>query len=95
MSSYQITPHSFRQAKKLGVTIKPSTDKSKKIDVFDKTGKKLVSVGAVGYKDYGTYLKLDGKKKADERRRLYRIRHAKDNNKSKFPRGYYAFNILW
>ena len=32
--SYKITTYSKRQAKKLGVTIKPSKVKGKKIDVF-------------------------------------------------------------
>ena len=32
---YEISKYSFDQAKKLGVKIKPSTRKGKKIDVFD------------------------------------------------------------
>ena len=95
MSSYKITQHSFNQAKKLGVTIKPSTNKSKKIDVFDKSGKKLVSVGSKGYMDYGTYIKVKGKKFADVRRKLYKARHGRFNNKTKYPRAYYALNLLW
>ena len=31
---YQITKYSFDQAKKIGVTIKPSKLKNKKIDIF-------------------------------------------------------------
>ena len=95
MSNYKITQHSFNQASKLGVTIKPSKLKTKKIDVFDKSGKKLVSVGAVGYMDYGTYIKVKGKKFADIRRKAYKARHGRFNSKTKYPRAYYALNILW
>ena len=90
---YRIKPYSFRQAKKLGVTIKPSTLKGKKIDVFKK-GKKVASVGAIGYNDYPTWTEKKGKKYADERRRLYKIRHAKDR-KVRGTAGYYADKILW
>ena len=90
---YRIKPYSFRQAKKLGVTIKPSTVKGKKIDVFKK-GKKVASVGALGYNDYPTWMQKKGKKYADERRRLYKIRHAKDRN-VRGTAGYYADKILW
>jgi len=95
---YPITKYSFDQAKKIGVTIKPSTLKNKKIDIF-KDGKKIASVGGVKkdgsyYKDYPTYIKTEGKEKADKRRRLYKIRH----NKTRLIKGtnsYYADKILW
>ena len=53
--SYIITSHTKAQAKKLNVTVKPSTVKGKKIDVFNKEGKKLASVGSQPYGDYGTF----------------------------------------
>jgi hypothetical protein len=53
---YQITDYTYQQAKKLGVEVKPSTDKKKKIDVI-KNGNKIASVGAIGYNDYPTYIK--------------------------------------
>ena len=90
---YVITEYSRDQAKKLGVTIKPSTNKGKKIDVF-KDGKKLASVGALGMSDYPTYMKTKGQAYADERRRLYRIRHGKTMDKVGSP-SYYAARILW
>jgi len=106
---YQITNYTKQQAKKLGVKVKPSTNKKKKIDVFIKDGtgkeKKISSVGGVKtdgsyYNDYPTYLKNDGKKKAEERRRLYRIRHAKDRQRvsgglEKQKPGYWADRLLW
>ena len=72
--------------------IHPSTTPGKKIDVY--AGKKLASIGAVGYKDYPTFLKEDGKAIAEERRRLYHIRHKKDSSKKGTP-GYYASKLLW
>ena len=68
--SYTITKYTYKQAKKLGVTVKPSTNKTKKIDVYKK-GKKVASVGARGYNDFPTFMKLKGKKYAQTRRKLY------------------------
>ena len=41
---YEIKPYSFRQAAKLGLEIKPSKNKNKKIDVYKMIKKLLVSV---------------------------------------------------
>ena len=90
---YAITKYSRDQAKKLGVTIKPSTVKGKKIDVF-KNDKKVASIGAQGMGDFPTYMQTKGKAYADERRRLYKIRHAKTMDKVGSP-SYYASRILW
>jgi hypothetical protein len=90
---YSITNYTKAQAKKLGVVVKPSSVKGKKIDVF-KNGEKISSVGALGYSDYPTYIKTKGKTYADERRRLYKIRHAKDRN-VRGSDGYYADKLLW
>jgi len=54
---YVITDYSREQAKKLGVEIKPSKDPDKKIDVF-RNGRKIATIGAKGYLDYPTYMKL-------------------------------------
>ena len=90
---YQITSRQKKIAKLLGVNIYPSNNKNKKIDVY-KNGYKIVSIGAKGYKDYSLYLDQYGKEYANERKRLYKIRHAKDLNK-KGTAGYYAYKILW
>ncbi len=90
---YRIKAYTKTQAKKLGVSVKPSKVKGKKIDVF-KNGKKIASVGAIGYNDYPTYKEKKGKKYADERRRLYKIRHNKDR-KVRGSAGYYADKLLW
>ena len=90
---YQITDYTYRQAKKLGVEVKPSTDKKKKIDVI-KNGNKIASVGAIGYNDYPTYINEKGLSYANERRKLYKIRHSKDRVKIG-TNGYFADKLLW
>lgn len=90
---YEITSYSQEQAKRLGVTIKPSTNKKKKIDVF-KNGEKIASIGAIGYGDFGVFLKEKGKEYAEKRRKAYKSRHEKDRH-IKGTAGYYADKILW
>jgi hypothetical protein len=90
---YQILPYTIRKAKEYGVEIRPSSIKSKKIDVF-KNGVKIASVGGYGYKDYPTYLKEDGKTVADSRRALYKIRHRKDLG-IVGSNGWWADKLLW
>ena len=90
---YTITNYSRKKAQELGVDIKPSTNKKKKLDVF-KNGIKVASIGSITNLDYPTYLLMNGKKKAEERRRLYKIRHKNDIN-NKNGNGFYAWNILW
>lgn len=83
---YTITNYSKQQAKKLGVELKLSSNPKKKIDVF-KNGKKIASIGAIGYSDYAT-------SKDKGRRRLYRLRH-KGEDKVIGSNGYYAWKLLW
>ena len=91
--AYLIKQYTKDKAKKLGVDVKPSKLKGKKIDVF-KDGKKIASVGALGYYDYPTYINEKGKDYADKRRTLYKIRHKKDKD-VKGTKGYYADKLLW
>jgi len=93
--TYNITDYSYKQASKLGVQIKPSTNKNKKIDVF-KEGKKITSIGGNPsvYSDYSTYVKTKGKNYADKRRKLYKLRHEKDRQVIG-SRGYFSDKILW
>lgn len=92
--AYKITAYTLRKAKELGVTVKPSTVQGKKIDVFNKKGEKVASVGAIGYGDYPTFMREKGKAYADERRRLYKERHDKDRHDRGTP-GWYADKLLW
>jgi len=90
---YKITERQKANASRLGVTIRPSTRKGKKIDVFKK-GKKVASVGALGYADYDIYLKKAGKWVADSRRKAYKSRHSGNRNVPNSA-GFYADKILW
>ena len=90
---YQIKPYSYEQAKKLNVEIKPSNKKDKKIDVY-KNKKYICSIGDIHYYDYPTCIQNNGLAYANERRKLYKIRHNKDRN-IKFSSGYFADNIIW
>jgi len=91
---YKILPYTAAQARRLNVIIRPSSRKGKKIDVFDKEGYYITSVGAKGYLDYPTYKKLFGKTVADQRRKLYKARHDKDRKVKGSP-GYFADKLLW
>tara|TARA_E500000318_G_scaffold69897_1_gene64673 strand:+ start:17327 stop:17608 length:282 start_codon:yes stop_codon:yes gene_type:complete len=91
--TYEIKPRQRANAKKLGLTIKPSTNKKKKLDVF-KGDKKIASIGGAGYGDYATFIKEKGLEFANERRRLYKIRHEKTRKKVG-SNSYYADKILW
>ena len=94
--SYKIKPLQFKKAKAIGVTIKPSTNKKKKIDVF-KNDKKVGSIGAMGYMDYASYIERDGLKKANQKRQAYLKRHSKEPKmkEGKRTNSYYADKILW
>ena len=74
------------RAKELGVTVKPSTLKHKKLDIF-KEGIKVASIGDLRYSDYLQHGDAD-------RRKRYKIRHQK-NRIVKDSAGYYADRILW
>ena len=90
---YKITKYTYRQAKKIGVSVKPSKNKTKKIDVF-KQDRKIASVGAYGMNDFPTYMIKRGTKYAKTRRRLYKIRHENDR-KTKWTNGWLADKLLW
>tara|TARA_R110000851_G_scaffold32183_1_gene86552 strand:+ start:1454 stop:1732 length:279 start_codon:yes stop_codon:yes gene_type:complete len=90
--SYKIKNRQLMNAKKLGVQIKASNLKTKKLDVFKK-GKKIASIGAKGYTDYSTML-LKDKAQADNKKKAYKSRHQKNRSVAGKP-GYYADKILW
>lgn len=92
MSNYNIKERTRRNAERIGVTIRKSTNPDKKIDVY-KNGKKVASVGGAGYADYPTYL-IHDKKLAEEKRRMYKARHEKDRKVVGSP-GWYADKLLW
>ena len=90
---YNITLYTYLQAKKIGVIVKPSKKKGKKIDVF-KNGVLVASVGDRRYLDYPYYKKYFGKQIANERRKNYKLRHKKNRLVKNSP-GWYAAKLLW
>ena len=94
---YNITQYTKDKADKIGVIVKPSTNKNKKIDVFSKQGEKLASIGAIGFMDYPNYIKTKGLTYANERKRLYLKRHSKEvkEKDGKFTPSYWSKVLLW
>jgi hypothetical protein len=92
--SYKISRGSYTAAKKLGVTIKPSTVKGKKIDVFNKKGEKISSIGALGMNDFYLWKQKKGLEFAKKRQKAYKLRHNKDRHK-RGSNGWYADQLLW
>lgn len=95
---YIIQPQQRKIAKAMGVIILPSKDKTKKLDVY-MAGKRVASIGATGYGDFYIFSKMEKLGKAPrgfamERRRLYKLRHAKDR-KVVGSAGWYADKLLW
>lgn len=96
--SYKITDYTYSQAKKLGLEVKPSKAKGKKIAVY-KNGKLLGNVGALGYKDYPTYLAAESKGlvpkgTAAKRRKSYKARH-NNYRHNKYTNSWLADKLLW
>ena len=92
-NKYIITQYSYDKAKELGLTIKLSQFTTKKLDVY-KNNEYIASIGDSRYFDYPNYIRVYGQIYANERKRLYHIRHKKGieivNSKQ-----YLAANILW
>jgi hypothetical protein len=102
MSNYIIKQYSYNRIKELNTkigkdwySIKVSKNKKKKIDVF-KQDKLIAQIGDSGSNDYPTYMLIKGKKYADERRRLYYLRHTnpdiKDGN---ITNSWFSKYIIW
>ena len=91
---YQVSEYTKKKAEMLNVIVFPSENPKYKIDIYDSKGIYLFSGGAKGYLDYAHYIKKYGQEYADERRRLYRIRHRKEI-KAEGTRGWYIAKLLW
>jgi hypothetical protein len=82
----------------MGLIVRPSTNKRKKIDVY-KNGKLVASIGAIGYNDYPTFLIKESQGiypsgHAAKRRKQYKIRH--NSYRSKVgTNSYYADQLIW
>lgn len=56
--------------------------------------KKVASIGDINYPDYAYHMKTEGKTYADERRRLYRLRHKGEDKKKGTP-AFFSWYLLW
>ena len=96
--SYPITKEIRERAKAIGIEVKPSQKKGKKLDAY-KDGVLQSSFGAKGYMDYHLYKKKEGQQVANEKRKQYKARHEKDRKVKyrggKLTAGYLADKILW
>ena len=90
---YIITHYTLKRAKKMNVTVKLSQQKNKKLDVF-KNDVKIATIGDSRYKDFPTYVIENGIEFANQRKRLYYLRHKKDIEKLN-SNGFYAAKLLW
>lgn len=96
--AYRIKDRQRKNAQRLGVVIRPSSDQKKKLDVY-KGGFLIARIGDINYDDYATFLQKERKAQlppgtAEKRRELYAIRHSSDRIVKGSP-GYYAYEILW
>jgi hypothetical protein len=91
--TYQITSRQRANARRIGVKIKPSTVKGKKLDVF-KGDKKVASIGALGMMDFDKWKAKEGIEKAKKRQKAFKSRFSKQRVKVGTP-AYYADQILW
>lgn len=100
---YKINQYSYDKLDELNkqlntdaISIKPSTSKNKKIDIFI-NDIKTNSIGANGMKDYPTYIEEKGLDYANIRRDLYYKRHAKEEDiiDNKITNSFFAKWLLW
>jgi hypothetical protein len=96
--AYRIKDLQRKNAQRLGVVIRPSSDPKKKLDVY-KNGFMVARIGDIKYYDYAKYLQEERKGylapgTAEKRREFYAIRHSSDRIIKGTP-GYYAYEILW
>lgn len=96
--SYPITKEIRDRAKALGITVKQSRNKEKKLDAY-KDNVFQASFGSKPYKDYHLYKKEYGQKVANEKRKQYKARHDKNRKvkyrEGKLTAGWLADKILW
>lgn len=95
---YNITTEIKQRARALNIEVKPSRNKSKKLDAYDNDGNFIASFGQAGANDYHVWKRTKGEAYANERRRLYHSRHkgeAPKTKNGKLTASYLAKAILW
>tara|TARA_R110002096_G_scaffold116256_1_gene252012 strand:- start:405 stop:731 length:327 start_codon:yes stop_codon:yes gene_type:complete len=106
--AYKITDYSKNKIAELNAklqtdsfSIKPSSDKSKKLDVF-LFDDKIASIGGIKpggipYLDYPNYVRIMGQAYADKRNKLYQDRHSDEPTikDGKVTNSWWAKYLLW
>ena len=95
--TYIITQEIKRRADALNLIVKSSRNKDKKLDIY-KDGIKQASIGQAGAMDYHLWLQERGQAYANERRRLYHLRHkgeAPKTKNGKLTASFLSKVILW
>lgn len=95
---YRVKANQRRNAKAVGVVIRPSSSPNKKLDVY-KDGFFVTAIGDIHYKDFADYLAEEQKGTANpgealRRRDNYYARHEQNIRVIRSP-GWYAWKILW
>ena len=100
---YVITDYSKLRLKELNdaldsnaISIEPSKNKTKKIDIFI-NNKKVASVGAIGMKDFPTHIKERGLEFANKRQKAFNNRFKRIPNikNGKITNMFYSRYFLW
>ena len=86
MANYNLT-RAKANAKKIGYTVKPSKNLKKKLDVFNKDGKKVASIGDATREDFT-------KHRDQQRRKAFKSRFERFRHKKGTP-AYLVDKILW
>lgn len=93
-SSFIIKPIHLRNAERLGVNIKPSYNRKKKLDIYDFHNQYICSIGDINFADYESYIRTHGRDYANFRKRMFETRHNKTRHILGTP-AYYSWQILW
>ena len=93
-SSFIIRPMHQRNARRLGVNINRSSNRKKKLDVYDYHWNYICTIGDINYGDYESYIRTHGIEYANQRRILYKQRHEHTRHEVGTP-SYYSWEILW
>lgn len=91
---YHIYPEQEKIAKKMKLVIYPSDNPKKKLDVYDKHGLFLKSIGDSQYNDYFLYKHQDSQELANTHKLRYYTRHKKGIQERKLGE-ILSFALLW
>jgi hypothetical protein len=101
---YKILKGTYKRAKELGVKIFPSDNPKKKIEVYDWNGVFITYIGDAKYLDFHYYMEMEKQGLlpegyAEDRKRLYHLRHRNEPKKLGDEylgsAAYYAKELLW